>query len=93
MARDTDRWRPLRSPTRLLPFIAAGLAQTAARIVREAGADQDLKARERLVAATRYQNLRDTGELFLGNPNTLVRDPGDLIAELDRIDRNEHDDK
>ncbi|MFI5614957.1 hypothetical protein [Amycolatopsis sp. NPDC051903] len=68
-------------------LIAIELAEHAARIVRDAGADTDPKARERLVAATEHQNLRDTGELFLGDAKVLVGDPTDLAVRLDEIDR------
>jgi hypothetical protein len=69
-------------------LIAVELAEHAARVVRGAGADTDSKAWERLVAATEHQNLRDTGELFLGDANVLAGDPGDLIERLDEIDRS-----
>jgi hypothetical protein len=68
-------------------LIAVELADHAAQIVRDVDADTDPKARERLVAATEHQNLRDTGELFLGDANILAGDPGDLAERLDEIDR------
>jgi hypothetical protein len=69
---------------------AAELAESAARIVHDAGADTDPRARERLLTATDYQTSHDVFGAFLGDP-TLAGPPDAMLAELDRIDEDGQD--
>jgi hypothetical protein len=62
------------------------IADTAIRIIRDAGADVDQAARRRLLTATDYQTSRDIFGAFLGDPG-LAGSPDNMIDELNRIDQ------
>lgn len=81
---DSARWKRPREHVRA-ERVAAELADTAAQVVRQAGADADEKSRRRLLAATEYQHTEETFAAFLGT--SAAQDPNDLAQELDDIDR------
>ena len=71
--------------------VASELAETAIRWVREASADVDTTARERMLTAMDYQTSRDVFGAFLGNAD-LAGPPDDMLAELEKIDQESQGD-
>lgn len=70
--------------------VGAEIAAEALRIVCEAGAVTDQRARAKLLAGAEYQCNRE----FFGDldDNQLAGSPADFIAELERIDATEDED-
>lgn len=82
-SRDRTRWKRPKQHVGA-EAVAAELAETAAHVIREAGADTDEKSRRRLLAAADYQHTEETFAAFLGA--SAAQNPDDLAEELDRID-------
>jgi hypothetical protein len=67
--------------------VVSELAETAIQWVREAGADVDTTARERMLTTMDYQTSRDVFGAFLGNAD-LAGPPDDMLTELEKIDQD-----
>jgi hypothetical protein len=67
-----------------------GIADTAMRIIHDAGADVDQQSRKRLLTAMNYQTSRDIFGTFLGDPS-LAGPPDNMIDDLNHIDQSGHD--
>jgi hypothetical protein len=67
--------------------VVSELAETAIQWVREAGADVDATARERMLTTMDYQTSRDVFGVFLGNAD-LAGPPDDMLTELEKIDQD-----
>jgi hypothetical protein len=66
------------------------IAETALRMIRDAGADVDQQIRKRLLTVMNYQTSRDIFGTFLGDPS-LAGPPDSMIDDLNRIDQNDQD--
>ncbi len=66
------------------------IAETALRMIRDAGADVDQQVRKRLLTVMNYQTSRDIFGTFLGDPS-LAGPPDSMIDDLNRIDQSDQD--